>query len=68
MKKLLALLMVMVTLLCALIGCVELEQPQIPQDQTSTEEESTALAYLDAVPEDLKFNKEDIVILSIPYL
>lgn len=64
MKNLLALLIVISTLLCALVGCVEFEQSQDSQDQTSEGQESTELAYLDAVPETLKFNKEDIVILS----
>ena len=62
MKKLLTLLLLLASVLAALAACVE----AVPEgnDAVSSEAESTEPAHLDNIPDDLKFNGEDIVILS----
>ena len=62
MKKLLALLLLLASVLAALAACVE----AVPEgnDAVSSEAESTEPAHLDNIPDDLKFNGEDIVILN----
>lgn len=62
MKKLLALLFVLTTLISLLTACAETGDPD--NAQTSKAEETTEIARLDNVPADLKYNDEDIVILS----
>lgn len=63
MKKLLIVLLAFVTLLSTLSACVD-----APVEETATDgsaaEETTELLYLDQIPEDLKYNGEDIVILN----
>ena len=61
MKKLLALLLVLATALTVLVACAE---GQGEQTDGSAVQESTEPAVLDHIPEDLKFNGEDVVILS----
>ena len=61
MKKLLALLVVTASLLCLLAACVE---PDTGKEQGSLSEESTEAACLDAVPDDLNYGGEEVVILS----
>ena len=62
MKKFLVLFLVFATLISLLAACAETPQEQ-PVD-TVVEDESTEPAHLDSIPEDLKFNGEDIVILN----
>ncbi|MBO5841555.1 MAG: hypothetical protein J6R46_01005, partial [Clostridia bacterium] len=63
MKKFLVLCLVFATLISLLAACAETPQEQ-PDETLATEEESTEPAHLDNIPEDLKFNGEDIVILN----
>ena len=60
MRKSIALLLAVATLVLALAACVKTDAPE----KESGGETETVEAYLDAVPEDLKFDGEDIVILS----
>lgn len=60
MRKSIALLLAVATLVPALAACVKTDEPE----KESGGETETVEAYLDAVPEDLKFDGEDIVILS----
>ncbi|MBQ7379037.1 MAG: hypothetical protein IJW70_05085 [Clostridia bacterium] len=62
MKKAIAWILLTVTLLAALAACAESSADQ--EGDSSIAEESTDLLYLDNIPEDLKFNGEDIVILN----
>ena len=62
MKKLIALLLVFATLICALAACAENDVTE-DDTQASSEVEQTT-AHLDNVPEDLKFDGEDVVVLS----
>lgn len=54
MKKLLALLFVLTTLISLLTACAETGDPD--NAQTSKAEETTEIARLDNVPADLKYN------------
>ena len=62
MKKLIALLLVFATLICALAACAENDVTE-DDTQASSEVEQTT-AHLDNVPEDLRFDGEDITILN----
>lgn len=62
MKKLLTVLLVFATLCSVFVACAPIEQE--PSDQTTSEEGSGENAYLDNVPKDLRFNGEDVVVLS----
>ena len=62
MKKLIAVLLLYATLAVALLACAE--EQQTPVESASQENESTEPAHLDNIPEDLKYNGEDIVILN----
>lgn len=63
MKKWLTLLLVFATLISVLASCAELEQEPAEETSSAQNEESTE-QQLDAIPEDLKYNGEDIVILN----
>ena len=63
MKKFLLLLLVTATLLSTLAACAEVD-PEITDQTTASEEESTEILQYDNIPEDLKYNGEDIVILN----
>lgn len=64
MKKWLILLLVFATLISALVSCVESEQELSEHASTAQEESESTDQQLDAIPEDLKYNGEDIVILN----
>lgn len=66
MKKFLALLLVFATLISVLVACVEVQDDQV-EDTTAAAEE-TEPSKLDNIPDDLKFNGEDIVIISRAFL
>ena len=66
MKKFLALLLVFATLISVLAACAETDTEQ-PEDTTAAEE-SAEPSKLDNVPDDLKFDGEDVVILSRAFL
>ena len=61
MKRLMSILMLLATLAMTLAACVEVPDPE-QGGQASQEQGETLL--LDNIPEDLKFNGEDVVILS----
>lgn len=61
MKKLLALLLIFATLSLALVACVTKEGPG---QESGTGSESQETQQLDNLPADLKFNGEDVVVLS----
>lgn len=63
MKKFLTVLLVLATLLSTLAACVDAPVEEGGTDGSAVEE-TTELLYLDNLPEDLKFNGEDIVILN----
>ena len=62
MKSTISLLLVILTLLAALAACAETSTDQL-QD-TSSEQETAEAAKLDNIPDDLKFDNQDIVILN----
>ena len=62
-KKLLALLLLLATLIPVMAACAEEGGSQTNSDATG-ENESTQPTQLDNIPDDLKFNGEDVVILS----
>ena len=64
MKKTIAMLLALLTLIALLAACVETPNPENGDETTSGEATTEQDAPLDAIPEDLKFNGEDIVILS----
>lgn len=64
MKKFLTVLLVLATLLAAFAACVETPTPENGDETTGGEATTEQDAPLDAIPEDLKFNGEDVVILS----
>ena len=61
MKKLLALLLLLATLIPIMAACAD---SGLPEQQTTTATETEEDTQLDNVPEDLKYNGEDIVILN----
>ncbi len=63
MKRIISLFLLLATLLMTLAACAEGDTSQQNTDTTAAEE-STEPAQLDAIPEDLKYNGEEIVILS----
>ena len=63
MKRLVALLLLLASLMIVLAACAE-APTQEEQSGVLSEEESTELAQYDNIPEDLKYDGEDIVILS----
>lgn len=63
MKRFLLLLLVFAMLFMTFAACAE-SAPETPDQTTVAEEESTELLYLDNIPEDLKYEGEDIVILN----
>ena len=62
MKKAFAFLLILATALPLLAGCVDMPAEQ--ETEAVIGEESTENLLLDNVPKDLKFNGEDVVILS----
>jgi len=64
MKKTLAMLLALLTLLALLAACVETPNPENGDETTGGEATTEQDAPLDAIPEDLKFNGEDVVILN----
>lgn len=62
MKKAFAFLLILATALPLLVGCVE--TPAEQENETALQDGSTETVLLDDIPEDLKFNGEDVVILS----
>ncbi len=66
MKKFLALLLVFATMISVLVACAEAENGD-PSDTTAAEE-NTEPSKLDNIPDDLKFEGEDVVILSRAFL
>ena len=61
MKRLFALLILFATLAAVFASCVE---PGQKEEQTSTSAEATGSDRLDAVPDELDFGGEDVVIIS----
>ncbi len=61
MKKILALILLAATLILVLAACVEPEQQEV---QSSVSDETAELTRLDAVPDELDFGGEDVVIIS----
>ena len=61
MKKLFAILLLVATLLASLAACAETQEGETDQSAAVESEEVTAL---DNVPADLKYNGEDIVVIS----
>ena len=66
MKKFLALLLVFATLLSVLVACAEGENGD--DTDTVAAEESQDPSKLDNIPDDLKFDGEDVVIISRAFL
>ncbi len=62
MKKSIALFLLIATLLVSLIACAEGQQEE--QSDTTAVAEDTTPAVLDNVPADLKYDGEDIVVIS----
>ena len=62
MKKFFALLLVFATLISVLVSCAGIQDDS--GDEFTVDEQDAQTAQLDHVPDDLKFNDEDIVILS----
>ena len=65
MKRTLALLLVLVTMACALAACVDTGDMQ---DDTALNSETEELTQLDNIPADLKFDGEDVTIISRAFL
>ena len=61
MKKFLALFLVFATMLSLLVACAD---PGEQESQTAASEETTEENQFDNVPKDLKFNGENVVIIS----
>ena len=61
MKRSITILLLFATLVCLLAACVDAPDTEVPNDSAAVEEESKRL---DNIPDDLKFNGEDVVILS----
>ncbi len=66
MKKFLALLLVFATLISVLVACAEGENGDV--SDTVAAEESQDPSKLDNIPDDLKFDGEDVVIISRAFL
>ena len=62
MKKLLAMLFVLATVLALFAGCVDANPPE--EGTTEKTEETTQKLYLDNLPEDLKYDDKEVVILN----
>ena len=64
MKKLFAVALALLTLIAALAACAN-TPTEDPVDETEPVEQTTeGVVYLDAIPENLKYEGEDVVILS----
>ncbi|MBO5841776.1 MAG: hypothetical protein J6R46_02140, partial [Clostridia bacterium] len=61
MKKFLALLLIFATLVSLLVACAETDPVEQQTDAVSETEE---ILQLDNIPADLKYNGEDIVVIS----
>ena len=61
MKKLFAVLLLFATLTAVLAACVE---PETNEGETTASEQTTELTQLDAVPDELDFDGDDVVIIS----
>ena len=61
MKKFLALLLIFATLISLLVACAETDPVEQQTDAVSETEE---ILQLDNIPADLKYNGEDIVVIS----
>ncbi len=66
MKKFLALLLVFATLISVLVACAETGIEQ--GGETTAAEESTVPSKLDNIPDDLKFDGEEVVIINRAFL
>ena len=66
MKKLLSLLLVLATLISVLVACADTGTDE--NEDPSAQEEAELPEKLDNIPDDLKFDGEDVVILSRAFL
>ena len=65
MKKLLALLLLLATLIPTFVACAD---TGVGGDDTTASNEETEPSQLDDLPASLKYNGEDVVILSRAFL